>query len=78
MPVTAEIAKPAHAAPTARPIMNNSPGSMALMIRERMPMGLVGWEWMRDHCHLNHGALAVFMEDLARELFPMCAGGERR
>jgi lysophospholipase L1-like esterase len=37
----------------------------AAIFEERMPMGLVGWEWMLDHCHLNLGAREVLMRDLA-------------
>ncbi|MFT5052062.1 MAG: lysophospholipase L1-like esterase, partial [Chlamydiales bacterium] len=40
----------------------------AQLFSERMPMGLVGWEWMSDHCHLNPGACLVFMADLAQVL----------
>lgn len=32
---------------------------------ERSSAGLIGWEWMTDHCHLNTGAIRVLMEDMA-------------
>lgn len=38
------------------------------LFASRMPMGLVGWEWMDDHCHLNGGARLVLMDDLARAI----------
>ena len=34
----------------------------------RVPGGLVGWEWMTDHCHLNRGAATVLMEDVAHAI----------
>lgn len=34
----------------------------------RVPMGLVGWEWMMDHCHLNIGGRRVLMHDLAEAI----------
>jgi lysophospholipase L1-like esterase len=40
------------------------------LFASRMPLGLTGWEWMSDHCHLNTGALEVLMEDLAEHLLP--------
>ena len=39
------------------------------LFAERFPDGLVGWEWMMDHCHLQVGARHVIMADLARFLF---------
>jgi hypothetical protein len=36
------------------------------LFAERMPGGLVGWEWMLDECHLQIGARRVLMGDLAR------------
>lgn len=44
---------------------------------ERVPMGLVGWEWMIDHCHLCFGARPVVMADLAREMASMEVFAER-
>lgn len=38
------------------------------LFSERMPMGLVGWEWMNDHCHLNLGAMQVMLEDVAQAI----------
>ena len=35
---------------------------------DRMPLGLTGWDWMRDHCHLHRGACQVLMRDLARHI----------
>ncbi|MCP3920194.1 MAG: hypothetical protein GY711_32105 [bacterium] len=35
------------------------------LFRERSPMGLVGWEVMIDHCHMNPGAARILMNDLA-------------
>lgn len=29
------------------------------------PDGLVGWEWMVDHCHLSHGAGIALLRDMA-------------
>lgn len=34
----------------------------------RVPMGLFGWEWATDHCHLNIGARRVLMRDLAEAI----------
>jgi len=33
---------------------------------QSMPLGLTGWDWMIDHCHLNVGARIVLMRELAR------------
>jgi len=41
------------------------------LFASRVPLGLVGWEWMWDHCHLNVGAGEVLMEDLAEALRAM-------
>ena len=41
------------------------------IFRECHPMGLVGWEWMIDHCHLSYGAREVLMEIFAREIFEL-------
>lgn len=35
---------------------------------ERVPMGLFGWEWATDHCHLNIGGRRVLMRDLAEAI----------
>jgi len=35
------------------------------LFADRVPMGLVGWEQMLDHCHLNGGARRVLMADFA-------------
>lgn len=35
------------------------------LFSEGSPMGLVGWEWMGDQCHLNVGGMLVLMEELA-------------
>jgi len=32
----------------------------------RVPHGLMGWEWMADHCHIVGGAKAVLLGDMAR------------
>lgn len=33
-----------------------------------MPEGLVGWEWMLDHCHLAPQAYDVLRADLVRAI----------
>jgi len=38
------------------------------LFAENMPMRLVGWEWMLDHCHLNVGARLVLMREFAEAL----------
>ena len=38
---------------------------------EGSPEGLVGWEWMVDHCHLSPGAQAALLRDMADEVADM-------
>lgn len=33
-----------------------------------MPDGLVGWEWMLDHCHMSSGAYVVLRSEIARAI----------
>lgn len=45
------------------------------LFSSRMPLGLVGWEWMYDHCHLNAGAGRVLMRDFAQAIAARWYGG---
>jgi lysophospholipase L1-like esterase len=42
---------------------------------EGCPGGLVGWEWMVDHCHLSPGARAALLRDMADEVAGLAQGG---
>ena len=42
---------------------------------EACPDGLVGWEWMVDHCHLSPGAGAALLEDMAGAVAGLVEGG---
>lgn len=39
-----------------------------LVFREGHPDGLVGWEWMSDHCHLHLGGRAQLMQAFAEAI----------
>lgn len=36
--------------------------------RSRVPLGLIGWEWMTDDCHLHEGVKLELMREFARVL----------
>ena len=38
---------------------------------EACPEGLVGWEWMVDHCHISHGAARALLEVMADEVLAL-------
>jgi hypothetical protein len=44
---------------------------------EGSPDGLVGWEWMTDHCHLSHGAGGALLRDIADEVAGLVQGDPR-
>ncbi len=49
------------------------------VFRELVPEGLIGWETMRDQCHLHRGARRALMEQLGLFLVQrqdLCGGGE--
>ncbi len=48
---------------TEHPEVHFHDGDAAL--RAWMPDGLVGWEWMYDHCHLNDGAKSVLLDEFS-------------
>lgn len=52
-----------------REVAEEFPGAQLLdadaLFASRVPDGLMGWEWMADHCHIVGGAKRVLLEDVA-------------